>query len=67
VNDLRVTCDSEFEVAQIEGVTERGIEFVDAWLDSKMVVADAGRIVIPLGQLGHLRRIATSRGLVMPL
>jgi hypothetical protein len=65
--DLVVTCSGEFDVAEIEGVTSRGIEFVDAWLDSQVIVVDAGRIVIPLVQLGYLRQIATSRGLVMPL
>lgn len=65
--DLVATCDSEFDVAQIEGMTERGIAFVDAWLDSQIVVVDAGRIIVPLVQLGHVREVATRQGLVFPL
>jgi hypothetical protein len=47
--DIEITKDTtgELMVAQVEGLTEAGIDFVDSYTNERMVVVDAGRIVIP--------------------
>lgn len=47
--DIEITKDAtgELMVAQAEGLTEAGTDFVDAYTNEQMVVVDAGRIIIP--------------------
>ena len=48
MSDLRLTRSGEFMVTLVEGLTEKGVEWVDAYLGTdQLVVADSGRIVIP--------------------
>lgn len=48
MTDIVVTSDGEFMVAQMEGETIDGLAFVDAYAATEMVVADYGRIVLPV-------------------
>jgi hypothetical protein len=50
-------------VVQVEGLTEAGIEFVDAYTDDELYVVDAGRIIIPEQRLPRLTRWCESEDL----
>ena len=62
--DLTFTRSSEFGVSHVEGQTDAGIEFVDAYLGSPdIVVADAGRIVVPAKDAEAVEGAALNQGL----
>lgn len=44
--DLTFTRSGELDVTQVQGNTDRGIAFVDAWIQNEMVVVDANRIIV---------------------
>jgi hypothetical protein len=55
--DIIITRDRELMVAQAEGVTDAGVEFVDAYNPgAEIVVVDAGRIILPDGVEGRNER-----------
>lgn len=56
--DLTLTRNSELSVTQVEGNTEAGVEFVDAWPGSTMEVVDSGRILLPEDAIPALRQAA---------
>lgn len=56
--DLTLTRNSELEeVVQVEGNTEAGVDFVDAW-PGAMEVVDSGRIILPDDAVPALRQAA---------
>jgi len=66
--DLELTRDGELMVVQVEGTSEQGVEFVDAYqperADTGYVVVDSGRIILPEAGVEHLLAAAKERGLV---
>lgn len=58
MTDLTLTRNSELSVTQVEGNTEAGVEFVDAWPGSTMEVVDSGRILLPEDAIPALRQAA---------
>ena len=67
MTDLLVTRDSELMVAQVEGTTDEGTDFVDGFnpVGVGFVVVDSGRIVVDEGVLPALREGAKQRGLTV--
>lgn len=64
--DVTLTRSGEFMVTIVEGQTDAGVEFVDRYVgSSRMVVHDAGRIVVPDGEDGAVVAQATSEGLTV--
>jgi hypothetical protein len=61
--DLTITRNGELMVAQIEGATDDGTEFVDAYIGDPMTVVDSGRILLPIGSLPAFEFAARERGL----
>ena len=59
--DLTFTRSNELDVTQVEGNTERGIDFVDGWSELVMLIQDSG--VILLRDVGEIVRVAGERGL----
>jgi hypothetical protein len=62
MTDLTFTRSNELDVTQVEGNTDRGIEFVDSWFAREMMVVDAGRIILA-GDAGACSREAERLGL----
>lgn len=57
ISDVVITSGSlgeELGVAQVEGLTDAGEEFVDAYIESEIVVVDAGRIVVRLADVSAI-------------
>lgn len=46
MNDLTLTRSGELDVTQVEGNTDKGVAFVDAWMQTEMIVVDANQIII---------------------
>lgn len=65
--DLEIGRDGELMVAQVEAQTEAGEEFVDAYQpgDRKLVVVDAGRIIVSTNEVPSLMERAAVAGLTM--
>lgn len=66
--DLRITRSGELEVAGIQGASEAGVEFVDAFFLPNMeelYVVDSGRIVIPSKRLDALVASAKAENLTV--
>lgn len=66
--DLQLTRDGELMVVGVDGDTDAGIEFLDAYIPSRpesLVVADAGRIVVPEAEADLLLAAARARGLTI--
>lgn len=61
--DLTITRSGELMVAQIEGATDDGTEFVDAYFADPMTVVDSGRILLPTDSLPAFESAARERGL----
>jgi hypothetical protein len=62
--DLEITRDGELMVAQIQGASEEGVEFVDAYFATDdIIVVDSGRIIVPLNGLENVYRAAREDGL----
>jgi hypothetical protein len=65
VSDIEITKDAgEGMVAVVAGITDAGIEFVDAYVFGDMQVVDAGRIIIWERDLDHLLTQAKEAGLL---
>lgn len=65
-HDLTITRNAELMVAGVDAETDRGIDFVDAWLpqeDAEYTVVDSGRLVIHEALLPELREAARRAGL----
>jgi hypothetical protein len=61
--DIDVTSDSELMVAQAEGLTDAGVDFVDRFTTPQMEVPDAGRIIVPTDVVPALLDAARQEGL----
>lgn len=61
--DLEILRDGEFMIAHVEGTTEAGAEFVDAYLGEEIVVVDSGRIIVQEDDLDRLLENAAAAGL----
>lgn len=44
--DIEIAYSSELMIAQVEGLTEPGVEFVDAWVEEEMYVDTTGRVFL---------------------
>lgn len=53
----------ELEVAEVEGLSEAGVDFVDAYTASEIVVTDAGRIIVRLADVPTVVAEAKRAGL----
>jgi hypothetical protein len=60
--DLTITRDGELMVAGVQGETARGIDFVDAYVDEQLVVADSGHVVLPESRIAGLVEQARELG-----
>ena len=49
-----ISVEIEGMTAHVEGLTDAGIEFVDAYVNPQMTAVDAGRIDIPYADLADL-------------
>jgi len=65
--DLEIIKDDtgEFMVAAVRGISDAGIEFVDAYVTAKLQAIDAGLIVIPESDLEDLLARAKLRDLTV--
>lgn len=65
--DIEVTRDrtGETMVVHLEGLTEAGTEFLDAYNPLEMVVVDSGRIIIPEQNLDALMESCKRDGLTV--
>jgi hypothetical protein len=63
VNDLTLTHSGEFDVDHVEGNTDKGVEFVDAWMRGTYTVIDSGRIIMPPANAKALIEMANEAGL----
>lgn len=63
MTDLEITRDGELMVAQVEGLTDAGVEFVDAYTSPQLVVVDSGRIILPYDALDGCLAHADTAGL----
>lgn len=67
MSDLELTRSGELMVVHVEGLTDEGIEFVDAYLPeqatTEYAVVDSGRIILPEAGVDHLLKLAGERGL----
>jgi hypothetical protein len=63
--DVEITKDAtgEFMVAQAEGITDEGAEFVDSYMSAEMHVVDSGRIVLPESAMPAFIEAAKGAGL----
>lgn len=65
-SDLSVIEDGEFMVAQVEGLSDSGSFFVDAYSPPhEYTVVDSGRIIVPQEHLWRLLATAAKQGLVV--
>ena len=69
MTDIAITKDAtgEFMVAQVEGVTELGEQFIDSYVPTSrrdFVVVDAGRLVIHEDDLPEFLEQCKAQGLV---
>jgi hypothetical protein len=65
-HDLDITRDGELMLAHIEGQTDVGVEFLDAYMPPQSVdyvVVDSGRIIIPEDAEDDFLAAARERGL----
>jgi hypothetical protein len=63
--DIEISHSGELMVAQMEGMTEEGIEFVDGYMGTpEMVVVDSGRIVLRASMIEPFVSAAHEAGLV---
>lgn len=65
MDDLTFSTSGEFDVTQIEGNTDEGIEFIDAWSQGTFNVVDSGRIIVPGNELPTFEEAAAKRGLTI--
>lgn len=63
--DIRVIRNGELMVAEMEGLTFDGIEFVDGFAAAQMVVVDLGRIILRLEDLPEAVTKANHEGLAV--
>lgn len=63
MKDLTITHSGEFDVDHVEGNTDEGVEFVDAWLRGTYTVIDSGRLIMPPANAKTLISLANKRGL----
>jgi hypothetical protein len=63
MNDLTLTHSGEFDVDHVEGNTDKGVEFVDAWMRGTYTVIDSGRIILPPANAKALVEMAHEAGL----
>lgn len=64
MSDLEVIMDGELMVAQVEGLTEVGVDFLDEYTPSfEYTVVDSGRLIVPQVNLPELLAAATQAGL----
>jgi hypothetical protein len=67
MNDLTLTHSGEFDVDHVEGNTDKGVEFVDAWLRGTYTVIDSGRIIMPPANAKALVEMANEAGLTIEI
>lgn len=60
--DLQIRTDSELMVAGVQGLTEQGVDFVEAIADPVRVV-DADRVIVRAGAVPRIERDAVVGGL----
>jgi hypothetical protein len=65
MNDLTLTKSNEFGVVHVEGNTDPGVEFVDAWNAGTFTVIDSGRIILPPANAEALVDLAIDNGLTI--
>jgi hypothetical protein len=63
--DIEITVDVVSLLAQAEGLTEAGVEFLDAYTVLNLEVVDSGRIIVPEVGLFALRMRAAEAGLTV--
>ena len=63
MKDLTLTHSGEFDLDHVEGNTDAGVEFVDAWCSGTFSVIDAGRIILPPANAQALVEKAHDAGL----
>lgn len=65
MSDLTLTRSGELDVTQIEGNTDEGVDFVDALYLATMEVVDAGRVIVPTGEVAAIEQSAREAGLTI--
>jgi hypothetical protein len=65
MTDLFLTPTPDSAVTLVEGETEEGVEFVDAWVLGTLEVLDAGRIYVTNEVAGEVERAALNDGLTV--
>ncbi len=63
MTDIHVTKNEELMVAQFEGLTDAGEEFVDRIVTDELVVVDAGRVIVRVAKIPELVEQARAEGL----
>ncbi len=66
--DIEITRSGEFMVLHIQGMNDRGVDFVDEYVPkvpAELYVVDAGRIILPEHGYKHLAAKARERGLTV--
>lgn len=63
MTDLTFTRSGELDLTQVQGNTDDGVEFVDAYPASMMEVVDSGQIIVPTDDVAAIERAAAERDL----
>lgn len=65
MEDLTFTHSGEFDIDHVEGNTDKGVEFVDAWTRGTYTVIDSGRILLPSPNAQAMVEMARDAGLTI--